>query len=279
MSTAVLSEARPISKFLRVLLCCWFVSLIGLLAPNSSKAASSSADTLVLVNSTSARYLEFRNYIQPYLDHFGIPYTVQDIATSEVGTNIASFALVIIGHAQLDTNHVHFSAAEQTNLTQAVAAGVGLVNFDYELAGGVVVTNYQYVQNIFGFSYPGGFTGAYNNQINFFATEPGGQLHYINARHPTNTVLSLRAPINMLNVTAPAPVKVLARTGGQPVLSVTSFGLGRAVQWGTYEWINANVKGPLGGFDDLMWRSLIWAARKPFVMRGLPNFVSLRAAL
>src|SRR6187399_494841 len=39
----------------------------------SSSAAIQSAEALVLVNSASARFLEFRNYLQPYLDHFGIP--------------------------------------------------------------------------------------------------------------------------------------------------------------------------------------------------------------
>ena len=36
------------------------------------------------------------------------------------------------------------------------------------------------------------------------------------------------------------------------------------------------VKGPLAGLDDLVWRSPVWAARKPFAMRGLPNFAILR---
>ncbi len=252
------------------------VGLILLLAPSLVRAAPVSADALVLVNSTSGRYLEFRNYIQPYLDHFGIPYTVQDITTNQIGTNLGNYALVIIGHAQFDTNHLYFSTTEQSNLTQAVAAGMGLVNFDFELVGSGGGTNYQYVQDLFGFSYPGGYTGAYNNEVNFFTSDPGGQLHYISARHPTNTLIALRLPINMLKVTAPAPVQVLARSGGQPFLAVTSFGQGRAVQWGSYDWVSMAVKGPIGGLDDLVWRSLIWAARKPFVMRGMPHLVSLR---
>src|SRR5438270_13004337 len=34
--------------------------------------------------------------------------------------------------------------------------------------------------------------------------------------------------------------------------------------------------GPLESLDDTIWRSLVWAARKPFVMRGVPNFVTMR---
>ena len=30
------------------------------------------------------------------------------------------------------------------------------------------------------------------------------------------------------------------------------------------------------GADDLVWRSIVWAARKPFVMQGLPPFVTMR---
>lgn len=259
-------------SFLRGLI----VLLALVLFPTASKSATVSAETVVLVNSASARYLDFRNLIQPYLDHFGIPYRVLDVRTDEVGADIADYALIVVGHAQFDTNHLYLSSSEQSNVVQAVATGVGLVNFDFVLSGTGVLTNYQYVQDIFGFSYPGGSTGNFVNTANFFATEPGGQLHYIVTRHPTNSIIAYRGTIDLLNVTAPATVKVPARSGGQPLVSVANFGQGRAVQWGSYDWVNMNVKGPLGGMDDLIWRGLIWAARKPFVMRGMPNLVSLR---
>ena len=34
-------------------------------------------DALVLVNSTSAGYPDFAHFVQPYLDNFGVPYTVR----------------------------------------------------------------------------------------------------------------------------------------------------------------------------------------------------------
>src|SRR3954462_2941270 len=40
--------------------------------------------------------------------------------------------------------------------------------------------------------------------------------------------------------------------------------------------MSTTVQGPVNGLDDLVWRSLVWAARKPFVMRGMPNFVTMR---
>lgn len=250
---------------------------------NPHCAPAQSADTLVLINSASGRQLDFRNYIQPYLDHFGIPYSVLDISTNQVGPNLTNYALLIIGHAQLDTNHTYLDAQEQSNVVQAVGAGTGLVNFDSVLAAGNgLATNYQYVQDIFGFTYPGGNTGNFLYEVNFTATEPAGQFHYILARHPlTNNTIAYRTALTLLNVTAPPEVKVLARSNepgksGQPLLSVKNFGAGHAVQWGSYDWMKTSVKGPVSGLDDLVWRGLIWAARKPFVMRSMPNLVTLR---
>ena len=80
-----------------------------------------SADALVLVNSTSAKYPDFQHYLKTYLDHFGFPYSVLDLATNAIGTNLGSYALIIIGHSQLDTNQVFLNTAAQLNLAAAVA--------------------------------------------------------------------------------------------------------------------------------------------------------------
>jgi hypothetical protein len=47
-------------------------------APSAAEAAmgSARADAVVIVNSASPSYPDFQHLIQPYLDHFGIPYTV-----------------------------------------------------------------------------------------------------------------------------------------------------------------------------------------------------------
>jgi len=66
-----------------------------------AKAATIGADAVVLVNSTSARYPDFQRYIQPYLDNFGIAYTVLDLASNGPGTNVGAYAVIIVGHRQL----------------------------------------------------------------------------------------------------------------------------------------------------------------------------------
>jgi hypothetical protein len=69
---------------------------------------------------------------------------------------------------------------------------------------------------------------------------------------------------------------VIARTGNDPLILAASYGSGRAVDFGTYQYLKADRFGFLMGVDDLFWRSLVWAARKPFVLRGYPRYFSIQ---
>jgi len=52
-----------------------------------SSAGDVRTDAVVLVNQNSSSYLDFQHYIQPYLDHFGVPYTILDISSEAVGVD------------------------------------------------------------------------------------------------------------------------------------------------------------------------------------------------
>ena len=97
-------------------------------------ATSVNADAVVLVNSSSPRYSDFQRYIQPYLENFGIPYTVQNITSHPVTAAITNHALLILGHRALDTNHLYLNTGAQAIISAAVSNGLGLVNFDTDLA-------------------------------------------------------------------------------------------------------------------------------------------------
>jgi len=237
-----------------------------------SRGATTGADAIVLVNSTSAKYSDFQRLIQPYLENFGVPYTVQDIATNASTTNLLNYALLIIGHKQLDTNHAYLDSSGQANLSRAISNGVGLVNFDNDLSIGAVA-RYQFVQDIFAFTYGSPATGT---NVTFPPTEPASQMHYITALHQTNDAITLAATMSLAGITLPTNSTAVLLSSGRPLLAVRKHGIGRAVQWATYDWIPTAVLGPLEGLDDTIWRSMVWAARKPFVMRGLPNFVTFR---
>ena len=160
---------------------------------------SQSAGAMVLVNSHSARYLDFQHFIQPYLDNFGFPYTVVDIANNLPGQSISNCAVIILGHSQLDTNRTFLTAALQANLSVAVSNGTGLVNFDNDLSSGIV-PRYQFVQDIFGFSYGSGASGTTRACRRL---KPSSQMHYITARHPKNDVVTFRSSLTLPGITVP----------------------------------------------------------------------------
>lgn len=237
------------------------------LTVESAIAATLKTGALVLVNSTSTNYGDFQHYIQPYLDNFGVPYTVLDIASSSVGPNVGEYSVIIVGHRSIDPNKAYLDSTEEANITAAVNNGTGFVNFDNDLSTTGNLSRYQFVQNIFGFSY-----GAPSDEsgVNFTAAS-----NFIKSSHQVGELIDTYT-MHMAGIIVPNNVTVLARSGNQPFLSVTTAGQGRAVQWGTYDWMAVSVKGPVYGLDDLVWRSIVWAARKPFVMKGLPNFLTMR---
>jgi hypothetical protein len=239
---------------------------------HSLQAVSMGADAVVLVNSQSSRSQDFTHFIQPYLDNFGFPYTVQDIATNAPGHSITNYAVIIIGHSQLDTNLTYLDATAQSSLSLAVSNGTGLVSFDNDLFTGGA-PRYQFVQDIFGFSTG---TGASGTNVSLPPTESSSQMHFITARHLTNDVVPLRGSLSLPGITVPLTTTVLAWVGGQPLVAVSRYGQGRAVQWASYGWMVSTVLGPVDGLDDVVWRGVVWAARKPFVMRGMPNLVTMR---
>src|SRR6478672_2081217 len=116
----------------RILASAGLLLLVSILSVNAA-TPTIGADAVVLVNSHSAKYLDFQHYIQPYLDNFGFPYTVQDISTNPPGFALGDSAVIIIGHSELDTNLTYLSGASQSNISLAVSNGTGLVNFDNNL--------------------------------------------------------------------------------------------------------------------------------------------------
>jgi len=246
-------------------------AFLGTPQPVHAQAAVLRSDALVLVNSASPNYADFQTYVQPYLDQFGVPYSTLDISSTPVPVDLGSYALIIIGHRQLDTAGTLLDASEQQIITNAVNAGTGLVSFDSNLADGNNVPYYSFEQSIFAFGYNAGISGT-NVQVN---SNPSIGA-YIVADQSANAAYTTLGGIITQGVSLPADAATLMTVGGRPLLVARAYGLGRAVQWTSLDWMSFNVWGPMRGWDDMVWRSLVWAARKPFVMQGMPPFVTLR---
>jgi len=412
------------------------VLVTGLTAVAGSPALAQSdtprADAVVLVNSVSTGYTQYEQYVQPYLGHFGVPCTILDIFTMPVTVDIEDYAVIIVGHRQLDADGLYLDTTEQGYITAAVSGGTGLVNFDNDLSADNSTARYQFVDDIFGFGYTappsaGGITitsesylgfridcwddahqdpvltttevvgdiveddglwteflyppardyptilagvdedtlglpvmhffesglpngdyevfanlytsGAGRDMRYFYGFTPGdprefsvdtvggaggtdqheeyslgtvsvtdgtfdlyvqdaellggtypffgwawirlvgdgasGELHYITERHTDGETISTGS-MTLAGITLPSGPTSVASVGSTPFITVADSGLGRAVQWGSCDWMSISVKGPVYKLDDLVWRSIVWAARKPFVMQGLPPFLTMR---
>jgi hypothetical protein len=246
--------------------------------------ASINATLLVLINSTdSAGYNtnasspgEFQRYIQPYLDNLQVPYQIVDVSSTDPAPDIASRALIIAGHSALN-----LSAVWQNAIAGAVNAGSGFVNLDSDLSIGSAT----HIRQIFGATGATLGTAATSISVPAAVMSTGSTPHFIAALqrkflgdaagdniyffHPD-------AQSNFQSVTATllqgASGTVIAKLGSDPLILAKSYGAGRAVNFGSYGYLKADRFGFVQGLDDIFWRSLVWAARKPFVLRGYPRF-------
>ena len=228
-------------------------------------------NTLVLYNTSSQHHQEAVEYVLPYLDHFGIPYQEWDLNRRPLPPNIGEFTLVLIAHPQIDP---HGHQLSHRRLRKAVKAGTGLVTFDPIFRLG---RQPGFRKPVKPDSHPVNLQ-LQTSEAQASVETPGisvkfPQPHTITSRHASGETITLASPINLQPIFGD---ENLLTVDDAPLLTVTSLGAGRVVQWATADWMDTHFLGPLGGLDDVLWRSLVWAARKPFILRGLPPLVTMR---
>jgi hypothetical protein len=254
-----------------LVLASYLVGLVPVAGVVKAQSLSFRSEAVVLVNSSSSSFPDFQRLVQPYLDNFGVPYSVVDIATSTLPVDLSTYALIIVGHPRLDPAGTYLDALEQQQISGAVNAGTGLVNFDGVLANTSLSPYYPFIQNVFSFGYSNGNA---STSVQVQSSPAVGA--YVMGDQPGNPAYTLLGLITPQGITPAAGSSTLMAVGGQPLLVARNYGQGRAIQWSTIEWINQDIWGPVRGWDDIVWRSLVWAARKPFVIQGIPSFVTLR---
>lgn len=264
-----------------LLLSLWISSSITVLGQNYNLT------TAVLVNSSNkvafnkdpASPGQFQRYAERYLENFQVPYELFDVSVVAPPADLNSRQLIIAGHTGLA-----LPAVWQTAITAAVNGGTGFVNLDSDPAIGTSA----HIQAIFhatnslagtpgsSITVPlavtaGGATPHFIAGLQMKTLEPAGDFIYnfhADQNGALNTVTATVLPS--------AQGTVIAKLGNDPLILATTFGSGRAVNFGTLDYLQSDRFGFLMGVDDLFWRSLVWAARKPFVIRGYPRFWSVR---
>jgi Big-like domain-containing protein len=279
---------RAREAWVKILIRQWvFLFAILISGSISSYAQSYDLTVAVLVNSSNAAGFNtdtanpgaYQRYAERYFENFQIPYQLFDVATTAPPADLGNHQLIIAAHPGLS-----LSPAWQAALMAAVNAGTGFVNLDSDPAIGSA----SHIQAIFGATGSGLGTSATSITIPFAMTAGGATPHYIAALQMKtlepagdfiyNFHADQNGNVNPVTATVleGASGTVIARIGTDPLILATSFGAGRAVNFGTLDYLQADRFGFLEGVDDLFWRSLAWAARKPFVMRAYPRFWSLR---
>jgi hypothetical protein len=238
---------------------------------------------LVLVNTQNAAGYstspqapgEFQRFAERYLEHLQIPYQVLDVATQAPPADLARRQLIVSGHRALA-----LSAAWQSAIANAVSGGAGFVNLDSDAAVG----QQAHIRTLFGATGASLGTAGTTIRVPQAVVSDGSAPHFVTAlqrrfrNDPAGDIVySFHADANGVvqpvrsTVLTGASGTVLAAVGSDPLIVATPAGQGRAVHFGTLDYLHADRFGFLMGLDDLFWRSLVWAARKPFVVRGYPR--------
>lgn len=224
-----------------------------------------STGALVLLNSFSRAYRQGVEYVLPYLDHLGVPRHELDLASEPLPQNAGSYALIVVAHSELDRSGTRLGRAGRQRLLSAVGAGSGLLSFDPALPSAADL----------GEDAPAGPLGGEARLANDVSCSSVGAGHFITQRRGGLDVAPFLDALPVPGLAAPAET-VLLRASESALLAATGLGKGRVARWATCKWADSRILGPLAGLDRPLWRSLVWAARKPFVMRALPPLVTMR---
>jgi hypothetical protein len=247
-----------------------------LLLVSATQAVQNRAETpprqnigaIVLVDSTSPSYRDFVEYIQLYLDHYDLPYTIWDLASRELTPGLADASLVIVGHNLTAVENGRLNSEKMKLLDSCVENGLGMVSFD----GAAESLIARHVSTWMRASVCKSSRAPQGQSITIFTNR-----HYIAQRKAAGEKIPFRGQFPLVDYGGvSSPFETVAAVGSVPLITAGTRGKGRVVVFSSYAWLNPDHLGFFAGMDDLVWRSLVWAARKPFVMQGMPPLVSLR---
>ena len=221
---------------------------------------------LVLLDSSQPESLHLPETLFSALSHFGMPYRVCDVSRGPVrAEDLLRNRAVVIAQENLGMS---LSADAVAAVLRAVQAGLGLVNLDHDL---------------------GAYGPAYREALGIASAKPAIRAtqavttahgaHYVTWTREVGARIALRrpVPVHAGTVSGPGDRVLLACEDGTPALCTGTVGTGRVVQWlvSPKLWL-PEVLGHARGLDDLFWKGIVWAARKPFVMKAMPPYVRAR---
>jgi len=226
---------------------------------------------LCIVDSSKKEgYGKLREILWSALDFFGMPYEVFDVTKGDLSSNVLrDHSVIIMAQEKLGES---LSVEETELVMNAVKDGVGLVCFD---------GNLRYYKDPLKRSLGLVITGeaAHGGSLSASMIRVWDNTHYITSTKDLEFI-SFNKPVDMEDiVSVERDHLILLRVPGSgcPALITETYGKGRVVLFTLSPnlWLSEYF-GHGGGLDDIFWRSIVWAARKPFVMLAMPPFVTMR---
>ncbi|MFY9152358.1 MAG: hypothetical protein WAO52_10105 [Prolixibacteraceae bacterium] len=225
----------------------WLLILLVVSQMTISCSRPQKMGTLVFIDKSDSLSMDTKSYLLPYLEHFGISYEIADINAEKLSESADDYSLVIIGH------DMNLSGTALKLIRRIQSKGAGVVSFDPDWPSDnmdIPTTD--------------------SAKLIFFSTD-----HYITALHEKTDTIKCSIKLPFRNISTDT-IKSLVFADGKPLLLVSANGLLKSVTYTSMEWMKSSFVGPMMGLDDCLWRSFVWAARKPFVMRSLPPLVTMR---
>lgn len=201
------------------------------------------------------------------LEHFGMPYRIIDLSKDSLSIDdLLSCSGMIIPQEHLGGS---LSLKNTEDIIKAVGEGIGLVNFD-----GFIKEYPSVLKNIFGFSASEGNQLALTGSL-----KVSDNIHYITHNREVNEIIYLKKTVEGIKIgQVGRNIDILLRDqNNYPMLLTATFKKGRAVQFlFSPKLYSREFLGHACGLDDIFWKSIVWAAKKPFLMKAMPPFITAR---
>lgn len=221
-----------------------------------NKEAINASDVILLVNSNTAEKSAAMEKVIPYLNNFGVKFTTVDLATEEILSETNDPALVIIGHSGIATG---LTMSLEDYLNQCQSKGTGILSFDPLMPANLLTP----------------ITESLEKDPDVGTLRFSDETHYITGYRSPGETKELFGYMSIPKMSVKEGEAII--TGNDlPLLVAVSSPKGRIAQWTSQDWMYYSILGPLGGLDDCLWKSIVWAARKPFVMQALPPLTTMR---
>ena len=221
---------------------------------------------LLLVNKSDSEAFKL---VEPTMlsafGHLGIPYKIWDLAAgAPEKKDYLNHSCVILGQDHIG-KRLGQTGAEA--LRDAVADGVGLVGFDGDLG-----------------SYCGPLLKIFkisigNAPVNCSEMKTVNTEHFITGTRELDDNILMDKPVEVWPVESPrygfTGAGLLQTLNNLPIVIPALFGRGRAVLFAcSIKLWTLEIFGHACGLDDVFWKSIVWAAGKPFAIYAMPPFAT-----